>query len=107
MTTSLPRTHAPSPVEPNDTWRADAACRELDVERFFPLPGDTAGTDQAVTVCRSCPVRDQCLDYALANQELFGIWGGLTEPERESLLRAGIALESALFLTDTATMPPG
>ena len=47
---------------------------------FFPEPGESP--DDALAVCQSCPARRDCLDYAIANNERFGIWGGLTEQQR-------------------------
>jgi WhiB family redox-sensing transcriptional regulator len=77
---------APEPVEqasyaPGDeSWRQDALCAETDPEAFFPEKGGS--TREAKRVCVGCPVRMQCLEYALDNDERFGIWGGLSERER-------------------------
>lgn len=77
-----------------DAWRADAACRDLDPNQFFPVGSrDLAAlrtTALAKRICRTCPVRRECLIDALddpATQDL-GIRGGLTEDER-ALLRQG------------------
>jgi WhiB family redox-sensing transcriptional regulator len=69
-------------------WRLDAACRYLDPELFFPV--GTAGPavqqiDQAKQVCHACPVREQCLGWALAHDPTLGIWGGTTEDQRRAL----------------------
>jgi WhiB family redox-sensing transcriptional regulator len=64
-------------------WRDLAACRGADLEVFFPGRGETAGP--ARRVCAACPVRQQCLDYAISNRIVHGIWGGLTERERRAL----------------------
>jgi WhiB family transcriptional regulator, redox-sensing transcriptional regulator len=61
-------------------WRMYALCAETDPEAFFPDKGGS--TREAKLVCRGCPVRGDCLEYALANEERFGIWGGLSERER-------------------------
>jgi WhiB family redox-sensing transcriptional regulator len=61
-------------------WRMYALCAETDPEAFFPDKGGS--TREAKMVCRGCPVRGDCLEYALANEERFGIWGGLSERER-------------------------
>lgn len=66
-------------------WRADAACREDDVELFFAT--DEAAQDAALARCAACPVRQACLEHALAEREPYGIWGGTTEHERKRLLR--------------------
>ncbi|WP_308493279.1 WhiB family transcriptional regulator [Microbacterium terrisoli] len=75
------------PVEEDNplAWQADALCAQTDPEAFFPEKGGS--TRDAKRVCASCPVRDQCLEYALHNDERFGIWGGLSERERRKLKR--------------------
>jgi WhiB family redox-sensing transcriptional regulator len=62
------------------SWRLDALCAETDPEAFFPEKGGS--TREAKRVCGGCAVRSECLEYALANDERFGIWGGLSERER-------------------------
>ena len=64
-------------------WQADALCAETDPEAFFPEKGGS--TRAAKRICDSCEVRQQCLEYALENDERFGIWGGLSERERRKL----------------------
>lgn len=66
-------------------WQSDALCAQTDPEAFFPEKGGS--TRDAKRICASCEVRDQCLEYALANDERFGIWGGLSERERRKLKR--------------------
>jgi WhiB family redox-sensing transcriptional regulator len=66
-----------------ESWRQDALCAETDPEAFFPEKGGS--TREAKRVCVGCPVRMQCLEYALDNDERFGIWGGLSERERRRL----------------------
>lgn len=68
------------------TWRLRGACRGLDPEIFYSASEDV-GVDRAKEVCGSCVVRQQCLEYALANRESEGIWGGATEKERRRILR--------------------
>lgn len=65
-------------------WRDAAACRTVDPEVFFPFPGDTRGQDAAKAVCAVCPVRDECLAWALATGQDAGVWGGRTEDERRA-----------------------
>ena len=67
-------------------WQADALCAQTDPEAFFPEKGGS--TRDAKRICTTCDVRDQCLEYALQNDERFGIWGGLSERERRKLKRA-------------------
>jgi WhiB family transcriptional regulator, redox-sensing transcriptional regulator len=64
-------------------WQADALCAQTDPEAFFPEKGGS--TRDAKRICSGCDVKAQCLDYALANDERFGIWGGLSERERRKL----------------------
>ena len=66
------------------TWQERALCAQTDPEAFFPEKGGS--TREAKRVCLSCDVRSECLDYALAHDERFGIWGGLSERERRRLV---------------------
>ncbi|QAB18466.1 WhiB family transcriptional regulator [Leucobacter muris] len=66
-------------------WQTDALCAQTDPEAFFPEKGGS--TREAKRICESCEVRSECLDYALENDERFGIWGGLSERERRKLRR--------------------
>lgn len=67
-------------------WMAAAACLGMDPDLFFPERGEDA--EQAKAVCRTCAVRLECLDYALANSEKFGCWGGLSERARRRMRKA-------------------
>jgi WhiB family transcriptional regulator, redox-sensing transcriptional regulator len=67
--------------EPN--WQERALCAQTDPEAFFPEKGGS--TREAKKVCLSCDVRGECLEYALANDERHGIWGGLSERERRKV----------------------
>ncbi len=69
-------------------WQADALCAQTDPEAFFPEKGGS--TRDAKRVCNECPVREACLDYAMENDERFGIWGGLSERERRRLRKQAI-----------------
>lgn len=66
-------------------WQTDALCAQTDPEAFFPEKGGS--TRDAKRICATCDVKAQCLDYALHNDERFGIWGGLSERERRRLRR--------------------
>ena len=72
-------------IDTGDDWKDRALCAETDPEAFFPEKGGT--TRAAKSVCKKCEVRAECLEYALANQERFGVWGGLSERERRRLLK--------------------
>ena len=67
------------------TWRAKAACRDLDTDLFFPDSEADAGP--ALEVCAVCPVRAECLEWALATRQHDGIWGGATETARKRIRR--------------------
>lgn len=70
-------------------WMGEAVCASADPEAWFPPKGSS--TREAKRVCRgqrgyaACPVRQRCLEYALAHDERFGVWGGLSEGERGKL----------------------
>src|SRR5690554_4295589 len=77
-------------VRPADTdddgvlaWQSDALCAQTDPEALFP--GKGGSTRDAKRICAACEVKAQCLEYALQNDEGFGIWGGLSERERRKL----------------------
>ena len=68
-----------------DQWQDRALCAQTDPEAFFPEKGGS--TREAKKICLGCEVRHECLEYALAHDERFGIWGGLSERERRRLKR--------------------
>ena len=70
------------------SWQERALCAQTDPESFFPEKGGS--TREAKRVCLSCEVRSECLDYALSNDERFGIWGGLSERERRRLKKRAV-----------------
>ncbi|MER8188241.1 WhiB family transcriptional regulator [Kitasatospora sp. NPDC094015] len=69
-------------------WQERALCAQTDPESFFPEKGGS--TREAKKVCLACEVRAECLEYALANDERFGIWGGLSERERRRLKKSAV-----------------
>lgn len=69
----------------NEQWQDRALCSQTDPEAFFPEKGGS--TREAKKICQRCSVRSECLEYALAHDERFGIWGGLSERERRRLKR--------------------
>ncbi|HET9442453.1 MAG TPA: WhiB family transcriptional regulator, partial [Acidimicrobiales bacterium] len=69
----------------NSNWQAEAACRDIDTNLFFPE--SEAAVAPALAVCAGCPVRDECLDFALRTRQDDGIWGGMTEADRRRLRR--------------------
>jgi WhiB family redox-sensing transcriptional regulator len=70
------------------SWQERALCAETDPEAFFPEKGGS--TREAKKICTGCEVKAECLEYALANDERFGIWGGLSERERRRLRRRAV-----------------
>ena len=71
-------------------WRRLAACRDADTDLFFPNGETGEALEQAAeakAICAVCPVREECLDFALTTNQPYGVFGGLTETERRSLLR--------------------
>ena len=85
----------PKPVAANWEWQYEGACRSLPTEMFFHPDGERGPRRRnrenvAKAVCNSCPVLEACRKHALAVQEPYGIWGGLSEDDRVAILeRAG------------------
>lgn len=73
-----------------DEWRHRAACRGEDPELWFPLTHATAQIRVAKDICVDCPVQSECLEWAIATGQDFGIWGGLTSDERRVLRRQNL-----------------
>jgi WhiB family redox-sensing transcriptional regulator len=80
-----------------ELWQIKASCRGPQATVFFP-PSHSERKDErlsreraAKAICKTCPVRRECLDYAIRIREPHGIWGGLNEVERKQLIerRAG------------------
>jgi WhiB family redox-sensing transcriptional regulator len=66
-------------------WLVEAKCRDMDPGVFFPSDG--VGVIAAQQICAECPVRVECLEYALASGVDHGVWGGASERERRRILR--------------------
>ncbi|MET7982110.1 MULTISPECIES: WhiB family transcriptional regulator [unclassified Streptomyces] len=73
-----------------ENWREGASCRTVDPDLFFPI-GSTGPAvlqiQEAKAVCTGCPVREQCLSWALDTGQTVGVWGGTSEAERRALAR--------------------
>jgi WhiB family redox-sensing transcriptional regulator len=67
------------------SWMHQARCRGAQPTEFFPSDG--LGVESAQHVCTGCPVRGECLEYALLNRIEHGVWGGASERERRRILR--------------------
>lgn len=70
-------------ITEQEPWMTDALCAQVDPESFFPDQG--ASARDAKAICARCPVRAECLAYALERDERFGVWGGQSEKERRRL----------------------
>ena len=66
-------------------WMQRGLCREIPPAVFFPSDG--VGVEAARRICANCPVKEPCLEYALATREKEGVWGGFTARERRRLVR--------------------
>jgi WhiB family transcriptional regulator, redox-sensing transcriptional regulator len=83
-----------NPALPSNDWQDEGSCRHADADLFFP-PFDVEPTaariareNAAKAVCAECPVRIECLEWALTADEPYGVWGGYSESERRELRRA-------------------
>jgi WhiB family transcriptional regulator, redox-sensing transcriptional regulator len=80
------------PMGMETEWQQDGSCRAADGLVFFPpahfehKPEREARESKAKAICAGCPVRVQCLDWALATREPHGVWGGCSESERKQIL---------------------
>ena len=79
---------------PMEEWRRLALCAQTDPNLWFPEKGDFKTARRAKRICGRCVVREECLDYALADTSLEGIWGGLSRRERQAARRDVEALAS-------------
>ena len=73
------------PDHTEQEWMLQARCRSLAPSEFFPSDG--VGVDKARKICDQCPVRPECLEYALTYRIDHGVWGGASERERRRILR--------------------
>jgi len=88
-------TRLPGPIAEHLDWQRAAACTGLGTERFFHPDGERGRRllqreQAAQAVCARCPVIAACAAHALAVREPYGVWGGMTETDREQIL-AGTA----------------
>ena len=91
----MPKSHAArgrnSMTYVDTDWRSRSACLDADPELFFPLSSMGPSLEQlaeAKQICRRCPVRSECLEFALSTQQAHGVWGGTSEEERRRLVAA-------------------
>jgi WhiB family redox-sensing transcriptional regulator len=72
----------------HDNWQQHGACTSKNAELFFPVAhtyGWRKQTEAAKNVCAGCPVREVCLQWAVETGQQAGVWGGLSERERQAL----------------------
>lgn len=67
-------------------WQSEALCAQVDPELFHPELGGTAAI--AKRICLGCPVRRDCLEYALEHGENHGVWGATSPDQRRAIRRA-------------------
>lgn len=68
-----------------ESWTEDANCKGADVDLFFS--NDDTEQRRALEMCKGCPVQEPCLRFALSEGEMYGIWGGVSESDRRSMIR--------------------
>ena len=81
----MPMNTTAAEAAPSTAWYELALCAQTGADFFFPEPGSSVR--EAKRICGLCPIRSACLEYALDNDERFGVWGGLSEKERLALQR--------------------
>jgi WhiB family redox-sensing transcriptional regulator len=81
----LMRMHTDTITPTGPVWQTQALCAQTGADFFFPEPGSSVR--EAKRICGMCEIRSACLEYALSNDERFGVWGGLSEKERLHLRR--------------------
>lgn len=90
------------------TWRDEAACIGMDTRIFFPI-GETGTALHQVLLakqtCAACPVREECLEFAIATIQNDGVWGGTTEDERRLVKRARRAAARRAAASANAAVP--
>lgn len=92
VSVNAPYTKLPAPKESNYAWQYEGACNNYNPETFY-LPFNARADEkrqlikEAKAICKTCPVIKECLDFALNTEERFGVWGGLSAEERQTLLR--------------------
>jgi WhiB family redox-sensing transcriptional regulator len=80
------------PIHEQWEWQHEGACVGESTEEFF-LDYNLRGVAKrkkeikAISICNSCPVKMQCLEHALNTPEVYGVWGGMTEEQRNTILR--------------------
>jgi WhiB family redox-sensing transcriptional regulator len=69
-------------------WKNDAACKGVERSVFFPTIGYNQHSKHAIKICKTCPVKKRCAEFAINNNISNGIWGGLNPNQRQQLKRS-------------------
>ena len=80
----------PLPIADAWEWQVEGSCREADPQLFFHPEGERGPARRrrdaaAIAICAGCPVLEQCRQHGLTVREPYGVWGGLTEDDREAI----------------------
>ncbi|AZA09926.1 MULTISPECIES: WhiB family transcriptional regulator [Corynebacterium] len=83
----------PGPYTVQWDWRLEGACRDESSDTFYHPEGERGRARmmrerRAKEICQTCPVLKACREHALSTGEVYGIWGGMTEGERQRYLRS-------------------
>lgn len=78
------RVYTDNNVRP-EPWMVNAQCATTDPNMWFPDHGDLPTAERAKNICRTCPVRQQCLEFALRTEQQTGIWAGLSPKSLRTL----------------------
>jgi WhiB family redox-sensing transcriptional regulator len=99
----------PKPVASEWEWQHEGACRELPSEMFFHPDGERGPRrrnreNTAKAICATCPVIEACRKHALAVQEPYGIWGGLSEDDRLAIINQRLPLDVVAQVSHPAAL---
>ena len=83
----------PRPLSTNWDWQLEGLCKDMDSSQLFHPEGERGGprrrrAEAAKKICARCPVLETCRQYALDAHEPYGVWGGLSEEERHTMIMA-------------------
>ncbi|MEJ4113405.1 WhiB family transcriptional regulator [Corynebacterium kroppenstedtii] len=83
----------PAPTTQSWDWQRYGSCRNTDASLFFHPEGErgrarASRENTAKSICATCPVINRCREHALSVGETYGIWGGLSESERDTILKS-------------------
>ena len=96
------------PIADNWEWQYDGACNGVDPEAFFLEPSARGKNkrhkeQKAVAICKMCPVKEVCLEHALSIPEYFGVWGGMTEDQRQTIIKRSGIVHSTIRVSNKNT----